>query len=378
MLRIHPTPSRKIADLASIDGRKPTCEACERRKQVCGGYRRGEFIFLNEGWRAPGVASNRIATTKNKRATPARETHQSGKLLAMQSSDDEVRLMGFEQLVVLPRAASFSKIHISAFLTSFGSRPSQKLGSLSYLFRQHLPSASISQYSPQKLQFNSITPVILAVDALVSCHFGMANADTALIQRGCEVYGRALQSMSAMLAGTDFADVDFQSISEEDWGQIAFFCLVMTFWEVSTRSPLSWHTMLCHGWNNHWLTKQMKMSAIARNWGGHVRCLAAAIAQRGNSHAYSESNFRLLASSRVLLVCHKRSLHELSLIDINSRHCKLYLREIPIPGSSVPRFGLRGPARWNQHCANPTPTRLIPSTTSCTTLSTRSWQTWEG
>ncbi|KAJ3495304.1 hypothetical protein NLG97_g3491 [Lecanicillium saksenae] len=256
-----------MADFAPIDGRKPTCEACERRKQVCGGYRRGEFVFLNEGWRAPGVASNRTTTaTKSKTA----------KSSATSSTNYEGEPTGFEQLVVLPRAASFSKIHISAFLTSFGSRPSQKLGSLGYLFRQYLPSASLSQYSPQQVAFNSTTPVILTVDALACCHFGMANVDTALIQRGCEVYGMALKSMSRMLAGMNFADVNFQSISEADWGHIAFFCLVMTFWE-------------------------MKMSPVARSWGGHVRCLAAAIAQRGNSHAYSESNFRLLASSRVLL-----------------------------------------------------------------------------
>ncbi|KAJ6789494.1 hypothetical protein PWT90_00295 [Aphanocladium album] len=194
----------------------------------------------------------------------------------MALDDYEVDPTGFEQVMTLPRAADFSKIHISAFLTSFGSRPSQKLGSLSYLFRQYLPSATYSQYNPHQLPLNSTTPVILAVDALACCHFGMTNADTALIQRGCEIYGMALQSMSAMLAGMDFADVNFQSISEEDWGHVAFFCLVMTFWE-------------------------MKMSPVAHNWGGHVRCLAEAISQRGNSHAYSESNFRLLASSRVLL-----------------------------------------------------------------------------
>src|SRR5512140_1543867 len=41
----------------SPDGRRPACQTCERRKQVCRGYRRGEFVFMNEGWKPPGLAS---------------------------------------------------------------------------------------------------------------------------------------------------------------------------------------------------------------------------------------------------------------------------------------------------------------------------------
>lgn len=125
-----------------------------------------------------------------------------------------------------------SHLHIAAFLNSFGSRPFQSLDSLGNLFRRYLPLVSSHIYSTHQLPFSTTTPVLLAVDALAYCHFGRANADPASVRRSFDAYGIAVQSMSATLARMEYATVSFGSMSEEDWGHVAFFCLVMAFWEV--------------------------------------------------------------------------------------------------------------------------------------------------
>ncbi|KAJ3526805.1 hypothetical protein NM208_g11011 [Fusarium decemcellulare] len=274
-----------VSRKTGCDGRRPTCRACEARKQTCGGYRRDQVVFLNEGWRSLGVAasksrgtnSNNISTAQSAPNSPApttcSETPGTNRTtsLALYSSPDIDR----------------TNLHIAYFLASFGTRPCQALGSLGHLFRYYLTmisSNNLHQRHQESLS-SPTTPVLYAVDALAYCHFGTANADSASVRRSFDMYGMALQSMSARTTRMNRAGSDFYHISDQDWQHFAFFCLVMAFWE-------------------------MKMSPASRNWEDHLRCLAAAILLRGPDQLYSKTNYQLLASSRMLIVLQTLSARE--------------------------------------------------------------------
>jgi len=76
------------------------------------------------------------------------------------------------------------------------------------------------------------TPVLFAVEALAQGHFGRVNADPVSTEQSFQNYGMALRAMSAQLAELSAADSGLKNLSEENWQHIAFFCIVMMFWEV--------------------------------------------------------------------------------------------------------------------------------------------------
>lgn len=140
---------------------------------------------------------------------------------------------GTETLVLCPSLPmDRTHLHIAYFMASFGTRPSQALGSLGSLFRHYLSLVSSSNSHQQSDYLSSATPVVFAVDALAYCHFGTANADSVSVRRSFHMYGIALQSMSAKLAEMNRAGSDLGHIADQDWQHFAFFCLVMAFWEV--------------------------------------------------------------------------------------------------------------------------------------------------
>jgi hypothetical protein len=224
------------SDNLVTDGRRPTCRACEDRKQACGGYRREKVVFLSEGWRALGVAS--VARSKMKKPI---STNRS----ALLSSDSSTFTCSDidntdADLVFYPGLAiDRSHLHIAFSLASFGTRPFQALGSISHLFRYYLPLISSNVLDGHKCSSSSSTPVVFAVDALAYSHFGTANADPMSVRRSFYSYGMALQFMSVRLTEMKRGDSGFHNISEEDWQHFAFFCLVMAFYEVCPCRALS-------------------------------------------------------------------------------------------------------------------------------------------
>lgn len=130
-----------------------------------------------------------------------------------------------------------SYLSITFFLSEFAT---DVLGSPPYivgLFRHYsslLPSRASTKSQGSLL---SSVPVVLAVDALAQGHFGRANADLMSVRQSLQKYGMALRSMSAELAENKIEDSDFRCLSEEDWQNMAFFCIVMTFWEVHCDPP---------------------------------------------------------------------------------------------------------------------------------------------
>ncbi|KAJ5087927.1 hypothetical protein N7456_011543 [Penicillium angulare] len=248
------------------DGRKPTCYKCEKRNQECGGYRREGVIFLSEGWRPPGVrAKVRIKTPDS-----ANNLAQVSIFRALTGSDT----MSDPVLYTCP-SIERSHLHIPFFLSSFGTQPFQA-PAIADVFHHYFCLVS-SNLRDDTTQSSSLRrPVIFAVNALAQGHFGAANTDPISVQRSLQSYTMALRSMSTQLAQLKCAGTGLRDISEDDWQHLAFFCMVMMFWELI-------------------------MSPASRNWQTHIRGMASAIALRGTEHAYSKTNFRLLAFSRVFI-----------------------------------------------------------------------------
>ncbi|KAF7547529.1 hypothetical protein G7Z17_g7680 [Cylindrodendrum hubeiense] len=185
-----------------------------------------------------------------------------------------------------------SQLHIAFFLASFGPRPFQAPTFIVDVFRHYFSLVSSNELDGPEDSSSLTTPVIFAVDALAQAYFGMANADVVSVQRSFHTYGRAIHAMSVRLAELKRGDSDCYDISEENWQHFVFFCLVMMFWE-------------------------LKMSPASRNWQHHIRGLAAVINLRGTDHAYSETNFGLLAFSRLYIILQTLSARQPSFLSNN-------------------------------------------------------------
>ncbi|KAJ5287113.1 hypothetical protein N7478_002799 [Penicillium angulare] len=214
------------------DGRKPTCYKCEKRKQECGGYRREEIIFLSEGWRPPGVkAKARIKTIPDS----ANRLAQVSVLRALTGSEN----MSDPVLYICP-SIERSHLHIPFFLSSFGTQPFQA-PAIADVFHHYfcLISSNLRDGTTQTSSLRR--PVIFAVDALAQGHFGAANTDPVSVQRSLQSYTMALGSMSTQLAQLKCVGPGLRDISEDNWQHLAFFCIVMMFWEIlqtlSARQP---------------------------------------------------------------------------------------------------------------------------------------------
>ncbi|KAH8649253.1 hypothetical protein BX600DRAFT_517630 [Xylariales sp. PMI_506] len=280
-----------VARKTRCDGRRPTCRACENRKQVCRGYRRQDVVFLNEGWRAPGVAS-RV------RGKPKKPGSENPAPCASGSDSPSPTSAGpLAELVLYANPiVDRSHLHSAFFLASFGARQFQAPTFIIGVFRHYFSLASSNVLDDAKHSPSPSTPVVLAVNALAQGHFGTANADTVSVRQSFHSYSMALHVMSVRLSELKKLYSDFHDLPEEDWQHLAFFCLVMMFWE-------------------------LKMSPGSSNWQTHIRGLAAAITLRDPDHAFSQTNFGLLAFSRLFIILQTLSARQPSLLSTSDwRH----------------------------------------------------------
>ncbi|CAH0026991.1 unnamed protein product [Clonostachys rhizophaga] len=220
-----------IARKKRCDGRRPTCRACEDRKQVCQGYRREDIVFLNDGWRAPGVAAaNAKKKSRSKSRSP--ETQQAGRgTLILQSAAASPSS--------LRRSPSIdrSQLHTSFFLAEFAEQLLPSSHFIADLFRSYFSISSSTSSDQQPLS----TSAVQAVDALAQGYFGRANGDLVSVKKSFDTYGVALRSMSTKIDELQAAHSGFHHLSEEEWQHMAFYCMVMAFWEtlqaLSSRRP---------------------------------------------------------------------------------------------------------------------------------------------
>ncbi|KAK4446707.1 hypothetical protein QBC34DRAFT_450696 [Podospora aff. communis PSN243] len=191
------------------DGRRPACQACERRKQTCRGYRRGDFVFMNEGWMPPGVASS---------------TDSPASIHKQSSSTTETPALSLQQ----PLAPDPRLIYASFFLSQFdrSKQPPQTLVMINTCQRYFGLLLDPSPFG------DGSNPLPYAAEALVMNHFGKLNASPRLVQESISPYIKALRSMSSRLAQIQRVGID--SIEEEEIMQLVFACLYLAFWELAT------------------------------------------------------------------------------------------------------------------------------------------------
>ncbi|CAH0058228.1 unnamed protein product [Clonostachys solani] len=220
-----------IARKKRCDGRRPTCRACEDRKQVCQGYRREDIVFLNDGWRAPGVAAAR-AKKKSRSKSKSPETQEAGRgTLILQSAAPSPSSL--QKSPSIDR----SQLHTSFFLAEFAEQLLPSSHFIADLFRSYFSISPSTSSDHQPLS----TSAAQAVDALAQGYFGRANGDLDSVKRSFNTYGVALRSMSIKIDELQAAHSGFHHLSEEEWQHMAFYCMVMAFWEtlqaLSSRRP---------------------------------------------------------------------------------------------------------------------------------------------
>ncbi|CAH0020483.1 unnamed protein product [Clonostachys rhizophaga] len=266
-----------VARKSRCDGRRPTCQACEGRKQVCRGYRRDNFVFLNDGWRAPGVSkAGRNKPSKPRDKSPAYanrgQINDSGN-----RAQEEPGPCIMAASPPLYRRPSIDRIQLSAafFMTGFATKFITTPHFMASLFRIYF---SVDSYATINAGASASlrTPAVLAVNALAQGHFGRAMGDAESVEQSFHKYGLALKSMTSSISALGFSSLTLDGVCEENWQHFAFFCVVMTFWE-------------------------LKMCPLSTNWQSHIRALSDAIALRGEDHPYSKTNKQLIAASRLMI-----------------------------------------------------------------------------
>ncbi|KAK1753334.1 hypothetical protein QBC47DRAFT_55395 [Echria macrotheca] len=225
------------------DGRRPSCRACEHRGQICHGYRRGDFVFMNEGWRAPGVASSGRLTS----APPPPMTK--------------------------PVEPDPLPIYVSFFLSQFTkSPPPQALVMvhschqyLGHLLHRPLPGPNGSDCDP----------LADAAEALVTNHFGRLNSLQEVVHRSITPYVRALRALSTRLSQVQ--RVGIASIQEEEVLRLIFASLFLTFWELA-------------------------MNPQTTTWQRHIRGLASVIESRGPKGFQSYRSLQIVTLLRLFIL----------------------------------------------------------------------------
>jgi len=199
--------------LTFADGRRPTCQACEKRGQTCRGYRRDNVVFLAEDWRALGVASTKPA----KEHTPAHKCHDATRVTVSTS-----------RTASLPASPGItgSQLCIPFFLASFGKRPEQAPTYIGQLFEHYCALDEVDDNSSNDAPSSSAIPVTYAVHALARVFFGAAHGDRLSMRKSLDSYEKALRSMSRWMTRKNLS-----CLHEDDWQHLAFFCLVMAFCE---------------------------------------------------------------------------------------------------------------------------------------------------
>ncbi|KAK0708140.1 hypothetical protein B0H67DRAFT_329697 [Lasiosphaeris hirsuta] len=222
------------------DGRRPTCAACERRKQVCRGYRRAEFVFMNDGWRAPGVAS----------ASAGAIVHPTPNTVPESIAPDPL------------------VVHVTFFLSQFTKNPPSEALIMLDACRQYL-GLLLSRSS------SAVSPVADAAEALVTNYFGKLNASCLLVQKSCALYARALNTLSIKLG--EVQRVGIESVEEEEVLRLVFTCLFLAFWELA-------------------------MNPDSSSWQKHIRGLAGVIEGRGPQGFKSLKSLQVVTMLRLFIL----------------------------------------------------------------------------
>ncbi|KAK0651143.1 hypothetical protein B0T16DRAFT_73566 [Cercophora newfieldiana] len=236
------------------DGRRPTCQACERRKQVCRGYRRGDFVFMSEGWVAPGVASPvpvPVAKSSDSKSQISKNTPTLPSISRPITSD--------------PRS-----VYASFFLSQFDTRQQRSELSMVMVENYRRYFGVLLEQSPCG-NGNGINPLPHAAEALVTNYFGKLNASPRLMHNSTVPYIKALKSMSARIA--HIQRIGIASINEEEVMQLIFTCLYLAFWELA-------------------------MDPQGTSWQKHARGLANIIQSRGPRGFRSPQSVQVVTLTR--------------------------------------------------------------------------------
>lgn len=212
--------------ILATDGRRPICRACEGRKQRCRGYRRDEFIFMSDGWRAPGVASQ--PANASSRQSPRNEispVHEDCR-------DDDASSHALSFAPSRPLTPEPMAIYASFFLSQFTPNPPQAVLVMIQNCRRYLGQL-LDRPSPGSPESNTARPhpTTDAAEALVTTYFGRQHGSDLLIRESIRSYGRALKSFSLKL--DQVQSIGLVSVEEDEWIHLAFSCVFLTLWEVS-------------------------------------------------------------------------------------------------------------------------------------------------
>jgi len=161
---------------------------------------------MNEGWKAPGVASR---TTDNPGSRQ-------------------------QATVALSKPITQDPLHIYAtfFLSQFTRDPPHETRAMLDRLHRYL-GRLLSLVQPPRPDTHG-DPLAHAAEALVTSYFGKRNLFPQLVRDSTVPYIRALKSLSAQLA--HFQHVGIGQIEEEEVMQLVFACLFLGFWEVCSIS----------------------------------------------------------------------------------------------------------------------------------------------
>jgi len=226
----------KFENFERVDGRRPTCKSCEDRKQTCRGYRRDNFVFLNEGWRAPGVAAHVPTTHASAEDTPALRRNGGLNISPIISPSDKARgsvspANPGRPFLAQPLMQEPMALYVSFFLSEFSVKFDPLLEQLRHCF-----SRLINHVSRSEGDDLDCSPVIPAAAALVEGHFGKLKANKQIIRDNYYTYGRALRCMSQKLGQLQTSS--FQPLNEDEWMDMVFSSSMLALWEVCFRYVL--------------------------------------------------------------------------------------------------------------------------------------------
>lgn len=308
-------PATGVDARASLaDGRRPFCGACEGRKQRCRGYRRDEFVFMSDGWRAPGVSSRLAndppgaATQRQRRrctggqgVPPLPPTSRQSRRNEMSPAHEDCRDDDASSIVPSrPLTPEPMAICVSFFLSQFTPNPPRAVRVMIQNCRRYLGQL-LDRPLPGGTESNIVHPhpATDAAEALVMTYFGRQHGSDLLIRESIRSYARALKSLSLKL--DEVQSIGLVSVDEDEWRHLVFSCLFLTFWEVSgkpaTRRHLTiWFTISAN------MKGKLVMHPNGTAWQKHVRGLASLIEGRGPQGFHSPTSLELVAMLRMLVV----------------------------------------------------------------------------
>lgn len=210
--------------------------------QPCRGYRRKEFVFLNEGWRAPGRSSR----CHSQRGQPPRHSSPkvAGEVFGPVSTPTIERARPtmsphlddtmFKYGTPLPKSISPDPMqaYVAFFLAQFAATLPREATFFLYHCRRSFDQL-LSKSHPISGGSEWILgdPMIRAAEALVKGHFAKLHRSSWLLHESVGSYATALKSLSIGLDEVRRIGIPF--LRDMDWMDLVFACVLLTFWEVS-------------------------------------------------------------------------------------------------------------------------------------------------